>query len=297
VLVGAVSDNDEDTEGTAQILHGFSLTGTGGTSGRTTVHHTESLGKSHVTSIGEGSNAKTFLGTEELILIEEFDISNSDSNSGLLDFPVTSSVLKPIEIELILEFITLHESDDFIEFVTLVNLNGHESLNLGTLELVKFFIQAHHSKILHDVVVVLLLLVKIRSLVGLLALGKSLLKAGSPKELDTEQSNLRLVVINEFAEGHREAVLCGRLANLTHRLLHLLLEFVKPVLNLTFGFDTLVKSDILSGASEVLVDNDDHLTVLLIESNRVNGVEKLLEIVLDSVGVRALGQNLEQISI
>ena len=107
VLIRAVGDDDENTEGTSQILDGFGLSGTGGSSGCTTEHHTESLGKGNVTSISELSDAKTFLSTEEFIRVNEFDISDRDGNGSLFNLPVATGVLKPIEIVFILKFVSL----------------------------------------------------------------------------------------------------------------------------------------------------------------------------------------------
>lgn len=47
----------------------------------------------------------------------------------------------------------------------------------------------------------------------------------------------------------------------------------------------------------MLVDSDDKTAVLFVKCDRVDSIEKLFEIVLDSVGVGTLGQNLEQISV
>jgi len=88
---------------------------------------------------------------------------------------------------LILKLVTLDELDDQVELITLVNLNGHESLDLGSNQLGKTFFQTNDSKVLHDLIVVFLLFLKIGDFVDLLALAKSSLKTFSPEELNTKK--------------------------------------------------------------------------------------------------------------
>jgi hypothetical protein len=87
------------------------------------------------------------------------------------------------------------------------------------------------------------------------------------------------------------------LANLLDGLLHLLFELVEPFFNLTFSLDTLIEVNVFGDTLEMLVNSDDKTAVLFVKSNGVDSVEKLFEIVLDSVGVGTLRQNLEQISV
>jgi hypothetical protein len=82
MLIRAVCDYDENTESTTEIFDSFGLSGSRGTSGGTSIHHTEGLRECYVTTISKWSNAKTFFDTEELILVNEFDIS--DCNADLL---------------------------------------------------------------------------------------------------------------------------------------------------------------------------------------------------------------------
>jgi hypothetical protein len=135
VLIRAVSDDDENTKSTTKILYSFSLTGTGRSSGSTTIHHTESLRKSNVTSISEGSDTETLLSTEELILVNEFDISNCNCNCSFFNFPVAASVLEPIEVVFVLNFVSFYESNNLFELVTLVYLNRHKSFDFGSNKL------------------------------------------------------------------------------------------------------------------------------------------------------------------
>ena len=75
------------------------------------------------------------------------------------------------------------------------------------------------------------------------------------------------------------------MANLLDGLLHFLFKFVEPVLNLTLSFNALIEVYILHAASKVLVDGHDKTAVLIVEGYGVNSIEKLLEVVLHSVGV------------
>jgi len=168
---------------------------------------------------------------------------------------------------LVLKLVTLDGNNNCVKLITLIDLNGHESFNFGTLKFAESLIQAHHGKLLHDSIIIFLFLVQVRDLVNFLALGESLLETGSPQELDTEQGDLGLIAINKFTEWHGEAVLSSRLTNLSNRLLHFFFKLVKPVFNLTFSLDTLIKIDILSCSLEVLVDGNNKTAVLLVEGN------------------------------
>ena len=66
---------------------------------------------------------------------------------------------------------------------------------------------------------------------------------------------------------------------------------------MTFSLDTFIKVNVFGDTLEMLVDSDDKTAVLFVKCDRVDSIEKLFEIVLDSVGVGTLGQNLKQISI
>jgi len=64
------------------------------------------LREGYVASISKISNAKTLFDTKEFVLIKEFDISDSYSNSAFFLFPVATSVFEPIEIVLIFDLVT-----------------------------------------------------------------------------------------------------------------------------------------------------------------------------------------------
>jgi hypothetical protein len=146
MLTRAVGYDDEDTEGTTQVLDGLSLTGTGGTSGCTTVAHAEGLSKSDVAPLGEGSDTKSLFGTEELVLIGEVDISDRDNGLAfftLFCFPVEAGVLLPIEVLDISDFLIDHVIPDSSEEILLVDLNGDERLNLSSDEFVGKVVTGH----------------------------------------------------------------------------------------------------------------------------------------------------------
>jgi len=103
---------------------------------------------------------------------------------------------------LILNLVALDELDHQVELITLVNLDGHERLDLGSDEFGKTFLETHQGEVLHDLIVVLLLLFEIRDLVDFLALAESVGETGGPQELNTEQGDLRLVSVNELSKRH-----------------------------------------------------------------------------------------------
>jgi hypothetical protein len=78
MLIRAVSDDDENTEGSSKILDGLCLTSSGWTSWGSTEKHVKSLGKGNVASIGKWCDTKSLLGSEELIGVGELDISDID---------------------------------------------------------------------------------------------------------------------------------------------------------------------------------------------------------------------------
>jgi hypothetical protein len=65
--------------------------------------------------------------------------------------------------------------------------------------------------------------------------------------------------------------------------------------NVTFGEYTFGKLNIFGVGAENLMKSNDEATVLVIESNHVDSIEKFLEIILHGVGVGTLRQNLKQV--
>jgi len=178
VLVGAVRHHDEDTERATQILDGLGLTCTGGSSRCATVVHSQGLGESDIAPIGERSDTETLLGSQVLVLVDELDVGDCDSDCCLFLLPVAAGVLKPVEIVLVLDLVLLDGLDDLVELVTLVDLDGDHSFDLGANHLLRNVgVETHESQLLAHIVVILLLLFQVALLLALLAFAKSLLQA------------------------------------------------------------------------------------------------------------------------
>jgi hypothetical protein len=92
--------------------------------------------------------------------------------------PVAAGVLKPVEIVLVLDLVLLDGLDDLVELVTLVDLDGDHSFDLGANHLLRNVgVETHESQLLAHIVVILLLLFQVALLLALLAFAKSLLQA------------------------------------------------------------------------------------------------------------------------
>lgn len=96
---------------------------------------------------------------------------------------------------------------------------------------------------------------------------------------------------------HRHAVLGSSGANLSDGSLHFILEFDEPLLNVTFGSDTFLEHNTLLLTSHELSDLNNKLSVSLIEGDSVDGIEKLLEVILDSLWIGTNGQDLKQVRV
>jgi hypothetical protein len=205
VFVRTVRDDDEDTKSSSEILHSLSLSSTGRASRGTTVKHTEGLGKSDVTSIGEGGNAKSLLGTKELIRVDELDIANLHSDVLFVVLPVKSGVLDPIEVGSVSDLVLLGILKNLTEKISLMHMDRHKGLDLGSGKSVHI-LQTHHGEFAHEVVHILLLSFELSDSLLLSSL-KTVLDFVVPEHLDTSKSNLRLVLADELSKRLREAVL------------------------------------------------------------------------------------------
>jgi hypothetical protein len=157
------------------------------------------LSKGNIASLGESGDTETLLCTQEFILIGEVDIS--DANHGLailaiLGSPVESRVLLPVEVSDVTNTTCKHIIVHSLKELLLIYLDGDEGLNLGSNELVGQVITAHVSQLVHDGIDFLTLgLEGLRTLpLFFEALGHLL----GEDELDTEESNLRLVLVDEL---------------------------------------------------------------------------------------------------
>ena len=295
VLIRAVGDDDEDTEGSTEILDSLCLTGPSWSCRSTTIKHTESLGKGDVASIGKRSDTKSLLGTEELVRVGELDISDLEGNLTVLSSPGDSGVLGPGEVVSVLDLVLLAVGVDLIEDFLLMDMNGNDSLDGHSLEWVHI-LKTHLGELGHEVVDVLLLLVELdKSL--LLGSVEAVVDFLSPEHLDTEEGDLGLIGINELSVWHGHAVLGTSGADHSDGSLHLILELDEPLLNVTFGSDTLLELDVLLLTSQELSDLDNELSVALIEGDSVDGIEKLLEVILDSDWIGTNGQDLKQVGV
>ena len=123
MLIRAVGYDDENTEGTSQILHSLCLARTGWSCWSTTIHHTKSLSECDIASISEWSDAKSLLHTEELIGVGEVDISDGNNDVLLFVSVETSGVLGPLEGVGIFDLVVLYEiSDDSEQPVSYTHL-------------------------------------------------------------------------------------------------------------------------------------------------------------------------------
>mmetsp|Transcript_116895 Transcript_116895/g.162396 ORF Transcript_116895/g.162396 Transcript_116895/m.162396 type:complete len:238 (-) Transcript_116895:1567-2280(-) len=178
-----------------------------------------------------------------------------------------------------------------------MHMDSNHSFNLGSDKLGLDILQTEFDEFIKDTVHLLLLLIKFRKLLLSGSL-QTVLGSGSPEHLKTEKGNLRWVVINEVSENaDRLVVLRARFADTLDRLLHFLFEAAEPVLNVTLSLDTVNKGDSLFITSEDLMDRDNLSSVDFIEADSVDSIEKLLEVILYSVGIGTNGQESKQIGV
>jgi hypothetical protein len=143
VLGGAVEHNDPNSERATKILGGLSLASSGGSSGSTTIAHTESLRQGDVAAISKRRNGETLSHTKELIRVGEVDVANRNDGVLILGLVVHTSVLHPVDIVDGLGRLGLVSVADFKSQITLMYLNGNESLDLGTNKLAREVLKTH----------------------------------------------------------------------------------------------------------------------------------------------------------
>jgi len=207
--------------------------------------------------------------------------------------PVNSSVLYPLELVSILDVVLSDLIKKRHEQVLLMDMNGNHSLNLGSLDSVPV-IQTHSGKLGHNSIDVLLFLLHL-SLSLLVVSLKAVLHLGGPNHLDTQQSDLGRRFLSEFSQRKREASLVTFSAFVSHGTLHFFLEEKEPVFDLTLSLDWLSKvNSFLDVLRDVLLDRVDESSVVLIKDDSGDGVEQLLEVVLNHLWVRSDGKNLQK---
>jgi len=211
VLIRAVGDDDINTKSTSKILDSLCFTCSGWSSWGSTIVHTESLSKSDVAFICKTSNAKSFFSTEELISIDESNVSNANIDLSRFGVPVDSCVLLPLKVILVLDLVEFAQILDLEEDISLMDMNSNKCLSLLSDKFVHVF-KTHVGKSFHDSKDISLFLLELLELFFIIFL-KALLNFIGPKSLDTEKGNLGLVSITEFFKWHGEAVLATSLTN------------------------------------------------------------------------------------
>lgn len=83
-------------------------------------------------------------------------------------------------------------------------------------------------------------------------------------------------------------------ASISHRSLHFLLKSDKPVFNIAFSLNTFNELNCLLLTLELLRNINDQFSVGLIEGYAINGIEEILEIILDGIWIRSNRQDLKQ---
>jgi hypothetical protein len=285
MLIGAVDNNDENTESSTKILYGFCFTSTGRSSWSSTIEHTKSLGQCDIASISERSDTKSLLSSQEFIGVSELNISDSNTNMLIILSPVASCVLSPCEIICIFNLILDAFLSNFSEDFELSYMDCYECLNSSSQLLVHFF-KTHLGQITKNLMQVFLLLFKLGNLLFVASL-KAFTNIECPQNLDTEKGNLRWISEGEVSSGHRVAILGTLLASESNRGLHRLFKSYEPVLNVTFSLNLIDQLDLFLAWSHDRDNFDNQFSVCLIESDSVDGIEKLLEIILDSMWVRS----------
>jgi len=291
MLIRAVDDNDENTEGSSEILYGFGFTSSGWSSWSTTIEHTKSLRQGNVASISEWSNTKSLLSSEELIGVGEFNISDVNSHVLIILSPDTSGVLSPGEIISILDLVLDAFLSDFGEDLKLSYMNCDKCFNSGSELLVHLF-KTHLGEIGKNLMKILLLLFEFSDLLFVGSL-KALSNIHGPEDLDTKKSDLGWVSERVVSGGHGVAILSTLLALNSDGGLHALFKLYEPILNVSFSYNLVDQLDLLLIWSHDLDDFNHKFSVCLIKGDSVNGIEKLFEIILDSMWVRSDGKNLE----
>ena len=222
MLIRAVGDDDENTKGSSKILDCLGLTSSGWTSWGSSEKHAKSLGKGDVASISKWCDTKSLLGSEELIGVDELDISDIDSAMSLFYFPVASGVSLPREIVGILNLVLSALSLDINENLHLTHMDCHDCLDSHSDLLVHVF-KTHLGKLRLNVVDEFLTLVKLNDLFFVTLL-KALLDFEGPEELNTKKGNLRWELEHEVSEWSVEAISGTSLADVSDRGLHALFE-------------------------------------------------------------------------
>jgi hypothetical protein len=182
-----------------------------------------------------------------------------------------------------------------LEEFLLIHLDSHKGLNLGTDKLVRELISAHSGQLVHHGVNLNILLLE--HLSSLSAALKALSDLLCEDLLDTEQGNLRLVLVYKVDKSHLEGLNGSVLADGAHGSLHRDLKLAEPVFDVTLALNGVIKINCLGSSTEFLADSPDESAVDTVECHTTNGIEHHLEIVLNCIGISTNGQDLEQVRV
>ena len=201
--------------------------------------------------------------------------------------PVTPGVLLPVVIIDTLVRVGTVSIPDFSGQITLMDLDGHECLDLGSDECGEWILKTHLGQIIEHGSDFLDFAVEFVSAVFDASSFKSFSHFGGPDHLHSEQRDLRRRSVNEFFGRTDGALLGTDTALIADGGLHLVGEEVEPDFDLTFGTDFVVEVDVFGGTSEFLVDLDDGTAIFLIEGNHLDTSVEFFEVILDLFRVRS----------
>mmetsp|Transcript_34010 Transcript_34010/g.86280 ORF Transcript_34010/g.86280 Transcript_34010/m.86280 type:complete len:236 (-) Transcript_34010:4150-4857(-) len=216
----------------------------------------------------------------------------------LVRLPVAPGLLQPLEVILVLDQTLLDHLPHVLEQILLVHVHGDQGLELGPVHLrtkigetKRDQIAQHLDKLAIGLAHDFLVFVDSHA-------SERVLEVLGPDQLNAEQGHLRDGLIPKL--GQRQAVQDlwahdgGIPALLADRPLHLVLQGEEPVLDVSDSHHRRHHVDALDGGANDAEDLHDFLLVDLVELHAVDGVEELLEVLLDALGVAALGEDLEQ---
>mmetsp|Transcript_60776 Transcript_60776/g.98377 ORF Transcript_60776/g.98377 Transcript_60776/m.98377 type:complete len:250 (-) Transcript_60776:463-1212(-) len=215
-----------------------------------------------------------------------------------LGLPIATCLLQPLEVVLVLYLAVTCLLPHLLEQILLVNVNRHKRLKLGSVHLGTQVRQAHAHQVaqhLHE-----LLVCCAHDCTVLLPrhANQGFLEVGGPNELDAQQRHLGDALVREIAHGKTIQdlpALHGSDATLSSdRAAHLVLQGEQPVLDVAHGHHGRLQSDDLRHGSLRLHDLHDLLAVDLVKLHPVDGIEELLEVLLDALRVTSLRQDLQQ---
>mmetsp|Transcript_62936 Transcript_62936/g.150320 ORF Transcript_62936/g.150320 Transcript_62936/m.150320 type:complete len:251 (+) Transcript_62936:728-1480(+) len=213
--------------------------------------------------------------------------------------PVQPRLLQPLEVVLILDLGIFRLLHHLKEEILLVHVDGNQGLVLGAFQLREVVLQADLDELREQ-----LLELSVRRGHDRLVLlprqgGQGMLEVRGPNQLNAQQSHLRDVLIGEDMDRQaptHAAALRRRVPTLpAHAALHLCLEVLEPFLDVPLRHDRGLQHDLLFRIARHAFDLLDLPAVELIKRYTADGVEQLLEIILDRLRVAAaLGEDLQE---